>query len=103
MFTQMCIRDRGTQSLEQYRSFANDSETVQKTESTDVLKAKLKSSDPSDTLIVTSIQKMGNIDEDAMSARDLEAIRKKRIVFIVDAVSYTHLDVYKRQPTTSRA
>ena len=74
----------GTQSLEQYRSFANESETVQKTESTDALKAKLKSSDPSDTLIVTSIQKMGNIDEDAMSARDLEAIRKKRIVFIVD-------------------
>lgn len=74
----------GTQSLEQYRSFANDSETVQATESTDVLKAKLKSGDPSDTLIVTSIQKMGNIDEDAMSARDLEAIRKKRIVFIVD-------------------
>ena len=74
----------GTQSLEQYRSFASDSETVQATESTDVLKAKLKSSDPSDTLIVTSIQKMGNIDEDAMNGRDLEAIRKKRIVFIVD-------------------
>ena len=49
-----------------------------------MLKAKLKSSDPSDTLIVTSIQKMGNIDEDAMSAADLEAIRKKRMVFIVD-------------------
>ena len=74
----------GTQSLEQYRSFADDSEAVQATESTDVLKAKLKSGDPSDTLIVTSIQKMGNIDEDAMSARDLETIRKKRIVFIVD-------------------
>lgn len=74
----------GTQSLEQYRSFANESESVQATESTDVLKAKLRSSDPSDTLIVTSIQKMGNIDEEALSARDLEAIRKKRLVFIVD-------------------
>ncbi|MEY8314961.1 type I restriction endonuclease subunit R, EcoR124 family [Adlercreutzia muris] len=74
----------GTQSLEQYRSFASATEAVQQTESTDVLKAKLKSSDPSDTLIVTSIQKMGNIDEDAMSAADLEAIRKKRMVFIVD-------------------
>lgn len=74
----------GTQSLEQYRSFANESESVQATESTDVLKAKLKSGDPSDTLIVTSIQKMGNIDEDALSIRDLEAIRKKRLVFIVD-------------------
>lgn len=74
----------GTQSLEQYRSFANESESVQATESTDVLKAKLRSNDPSDTLIVTSIQKMGNIDEDALSTRDLETVRKKRLVFIVD-------------------
>ncbi|TGY65815.1 type I restriction endonuclease subunit R, partial [Enterorhabdus sp. NM05_H27] len=35
----------GTQSLEQYRSFASATEAVQQTESTDVLKAKLKSSD----------------------------------------------------------
>ena len=74
----------GTQSLEQYKAFANEAETVQATESTDVLKAKLKSGDPSDTLIVTSIQKMGNIDEDGLSARDLELIREKRLVFIVD-------------------
>ena len=32
----------GTQSLEQYRSFASATEAVQQTESTDVLKAKLK-------------------------------------------------------------
>lgn len=74
----------GTQSLEQYQAFANASEEVQKTESTDVLKAKLKSNDPKDTLIVTSIQKMGNIDEGDLSAADLAAIRKKRLVFIVD-------------------
>ncbi|MBB3171510.1 type I restriction endonuclease subunit R, EcoR124 family [Parvibacter caecicola] len=74
----------GTQSLEQYRSFASATEAVQATEDTHQLKAKLRSSDPSDTLIVTSIQKMGNLDEDAMSSADLEAIRKKRLVFIVD-------------------
>lgn len=74
----------GTQSLGEYRSFADKTESVQGTENTDVLKAKLKSSDPADMLIVTSIQKMSNIDEDSMRAADLEKIRDKRIVFIVD-------------------
>jgi len=74
----------GTQSLEQYQAFANEDERVQETKSTDDLKAKLRSDDPADTLIVTSIQKMGNLEADDLSAADLSAIRAKRLVFIVD-------------------
>lgn len=47
----------GTQSLKEYRAFANDNETVQATENTYVLISKLKSVSVADTLIVTSIQK----------------------------------------------
>ena len=75
----------GTQSLDEYRNFADDSQSVQATENTDVLRAKLKSGDPADTLIVTSIQKMSNIhDEGGTTEADLERMRAKRIVFIVD-------------------
>lgn len=75
----------GTQSLDEYRNFADDSQSVQATEDTDVLRAKLKSDDPANTLIVTSIQKMSNIHEDGgTTAADLERMRAKRIVFIVD-------------------
>lgn len=76
----------GTQSLHEYRAFAEVNETVQATEHTHALIAKLKSVDPKDTLIVTSIQKMSNIktDEYGMNAADIEAMRSKRIVFIVD-------------------
>ena len=75
----------GTQSLDEYRNFADDSQSVQATEDTDVLRAKLKSDDPANTLIVTSIQKMSNIHEDGgTTAADLERMKAKRIVFIVD-------------------
>lgn len=76
----------GTQSLLAYRGFAGDGFTVQATENTGVLVSKLKSSDPNNTLIVTSIQKMSNIKDEpeGMNARDLTEMRKKRIVFIVD-------------------
>ena len=75
----------GTQSLLEYRGFADDSETVQATENTEVLIAKLKDSDPNKTLIVTSIQKMSNIEEDgSKNDHDIALINKKRIVFIVD-------------------
>ena len=77
----------GTQSLKEYRSFADENEAVQATENTGVLVTKLKSSDPSDTLIVTSIQKMSNIkneDEGGLKAADIELMSSKRIVFIVD-------------------
>lgn len=75
----------GTQSLLEYRGFADDSETIQATENTEVLIAKLKDSDPNKTLIVTSIQKMSNIEEDgSKNDYDIALINKKRIVFIVD-------------------
>lgn len=54
----------GNQSYIEYNNFADDGESVQKTEDTYVLITKLKSSAPADTLIVTSIQKMSNIKND---------------------------------------
>ncbi|WP_321849863.1 type I restriction endonuclease subunit R [Pseudomonas paraveronii] len=76
----------GTQTLLAYRDFAGDGTAVQATEDTGVLVAKLKSSDPAETLIVTSIQKMSRLkdEEDGLKAHDLEKIRAKRIVFIID-------------------
>ena len=76
----------GTQSLKEYRAFADENETVQATENTYVLLTKLKSNATADTLIVTSIQKMSNIrDEDGgLNASDIEIINGKRLVFIVD-------------------
>lgn len=76
----------GTQSLKEYRGFADEDESVQDTENTGELITKLKNTDTADTLIVTSIQKMSNIKEEAggLNADDIEEINKKRIVFIVD-------------------
>jgi len=76
----------GTQTLKAYRDFAGDSNQVQATENTGVLVKTLKSTAPADTLIVTSIQKMSRITDDAdgLKAHDLETMRVKRIVFIVD-------------------
>ena len=76
----------GTQSLKEYRAFAEDNESVQATENTGVLITKLKSPDPADTLIVTSIQKMSNIkdEEGGLNSHDIELMNSKRIVFIID-------------------
>ncbi|CAD6366068.1 hypothetical protein SHEWT2_00731 [Shewanella hafniensis] len=80
----------GVQSLAEYRNFAGDGEDVQATENTDVLVTKLKSTNPADTLIVSSIQKMSNIFEavddagSAINSADIEKIRAKRLVFILD-------------------
>ena len=76
----------GTQSLKEYRAFADENETVQATDNTYELITKLKSIATADTLIVTSIQKMSNIrdEEGGKNARDIELIGKKRLVFIVD-------------------
>ena len=85
----------GTQSLAEYRNFASDGEDVQATENTHVLITKLKSTDPADTLMVSSIQKMSNIFEAvtgdsehdagaAINSADIDKIRAKRLVFIID-------------------
>ncbi|AXI08440.1 DEAD/DEAH box helicase [Oceanobacillus zhaokaii] len=73
-----------TQSLGEFRGFADNEDDVQGTESTRVLITKLKSDLSSDTLIVTSIQKMSNIKEDGAKQSDIDSIQSKRIVFIVD-------------------
>ena len=76
----------GTQSLEQYNNFADTDDFVQSTENTHALITKLKSSNPNEVLIVSSIQKMSNIknEEGGLKAHDIEQMQKKRIVIIVD-------------------
>lgn len=76
----------GTQSLKEYSAFADENETVQATENTKILITKLKSSNPAETLIVTSIQKMSNIknEEDGLNSHDVSVMNSKRLVFIVD-------------------
>lgn len=75
----------GTQSLREYRGFADENESVQGTENTDVLITKLKSDAVKDTLIVTSIQKMSRIkSESEFKQNDIDIINRKKIVFIVD-------------------
>jgi type I restriction enzyme, R subunit len=75
----------GVQSLQEYQNFAAEDETVQATENTGVLISKLKSTDPANTLIVTSIQKMSNIKEEGgLQSHDIALINNQRMVFIVD-------------------
>ena len=76
----------GTQSLSEYRSFADDADDVQGTENTRVLKSKLASDDPKNRLIVTSIQKMSNLKagESRITQAELDRLAGKRIVFIID-------------------
>ena len=74
------------QSLEEYNSFQRDGEDVQETSSTNELFVKLKSNKSKDALIVTSIQKLNRINDDAIKQKksDLDYIKGKRIVFIID-------------------
>ncbi|HJI81368.1 MAG TPA: HsdR family type I site-specific deoxyribonuclease [Eggerthellaceae bacterium] len=77
----------GTQSLKEYRAFADDDDDIQATENTDVLRQKLvQSNDPKDTLIVTSIQKMSRVKagESGVTQEELDKMAKKRVVFILD-------------------
>ena len=85
----------GTQSLKEYRAFADENETVQATENTYVLLTKLKSNATADTLIVTSIQKMSNIrDEDGgLNASDIEIINGKRLVLLLTKLIVQLLEI----------
>ena len=77
----------GTQSLEEYRSFADSVDDVQATENTDILIAKMRDDDTKkNRLIVTSIQKMSkvNAEEYPKKKADIEHIAAKRVVFIID-------------------
>ncbi len=81
----------GTQSLLEYRGFADDSETVQDTRNTDALVSKLEDfDDKNKRLIVTSIQKMALVfdkkrgEDGGYDKSRLDKIRQHRLVFIVD-------------------
>lgn len=78
--------DLDSQSWKEYNSFQRCNEFVQKTLSAKDLFNKLKSNNPNDALLVTSIQKLKEINEGFAKLRDfdLDIIRNKRIVFIVD-------------------
>ena len=97
----------GTQSLIQYRNFASETEEVQATENTRVLVTKLKSSNPKDTLIVTSIQKMSNITEDdgGLKTKDIDLMKSKRIVIVIDEAHRSTFGemLYTIKKTFSRA
>lgn len=81
-----------TQTVNEFRSFAEFADEIQATDSTTDLVNKLKSKSNTEKLIVTSIQKMSRIKEDAQSDpelikninTELNIIRSKRLVFIVD-------------------
>lgn len=76
----------GKQSFDDYSAFASAAEEIQDTADTDVLVTKLKSDDYSDTLIITSIQKLSNVTRDAENIKtaDIDKIVSKRIVIIID-------------------
>lgn len=74
-----------TQSLDEYRGFAGEDEAIQDTQNTAILVSKLKSTDNDDRLIVTSIQKMSNINvKNGISQAEIDCIGRKRLVFIID-------------------
>jgi len=75
-------KELGSQSLTEYQGFADNVDDVQGTDDTNMLISKLKSTDPKNTLIVSSIQKMSRINR--MRAKDIEDMRNKRLVFIID-------------------
>lgn len=80
-------KELGSQSLTEYQGFADNVDDVQGTDDTNMLISKLKSTDPKNTLIVSSIQKMSRIKEDEigrMRSKDIEDMRNKRVVFIID-------------------
>lgn len=73
-----------TQTLSAFKSFADFEEDIQGTTNTDDLYNKLKSDKPSDTLVVTSIQKMSNITTDVYGEQTIQDIQDKRVVIIID-------------------
>lgn len=74
-----------TQSVDEYRGFANADDNVLDTENTARLVSHLESDDINDNLIVTSLQKMARVTPDyGISQTTIDHINGKRVVFIVD-------------------
>lgn len=75
----------GTQSLSEFRGFADIADDVAGTENTKVLISKLADDSPSNSLIVTSIQKMSKIGEkETILDETIKKINRKKIVIIID-------------------
>lgn len=75
----------GIQSLDEYRGFAGEDDTIQDTQNTQILVSKLDSNNFDERLIVTSLQKMSKVSTDALVPTEvIERIGKKRLVFIID-------------------
>ena len=74
------------QSAHEYNSFAREGESVQSTTTSINLFHKLMSNRPDDAMIITSIQKLSNISDDAkkIDSETLNDVAAKRIVFIID-------------------
>lgn len=77
----------GTQSLENYESYGGDTIAVEDTSSAANLATLLK--DKRSTLIVTSLHKMSRVNAETTKKADLDLIRSKRVVFIVDEAHRT--------------
>lgn len=91
------------QSLEEYNSFQREGEEVQATTSTNDLFVKLKSKDSKNAMMVTSIQKLKNINDDAAKLKesDLQCVKNKRIVFIIDEAHRSQFgEMHERVKTT---
>ena len=83
------VVDRKTldeQSLKEYNSFEREGESVIGTYSSLDLFGRLSSSHGDDAMIMTSIQKLSNINEDSqrIDKQTLDYVASKRIVFIID-------------------
>lgn len=74
----------GTQTLNEFRSFADFEDEVQGTKHTDELFNKLRSNKPSEKLIVTSIQKLSLVTEENYGNGSLNEIQDKRVAIIID-------------------
>lgn len=74
----------GTQTLSEFKSFAEFEEDVQGTQDTHELFNKLRGRKQSESLVVTSIQKMSNITIENYGEHTIQDIRDKRMVIIID-------------------
>lgn len=74
----------GTQTLREFKSFADFEDEVQGTQNTDDLFSKLRSNRASDSLVVTSIQKMSSITTEEYGEQTIGDIQNKKMVIIID-------------------
>ena len=91
--------DLNTQTETEYKSFSLASDTIRNPDSSKDLYDALKSDKDDDSLILTSIQKLSNIQEEkGVNTEDIRHICDKKIVFIFDEVQRSqngtmHMDI----------